>query len=100
MTMSLSVWVCLCVVILFSGHIQWYKKVSRLFQGRLTTVSRWFSVGFKGKRSEGNFREGSNVFQGCFKEVSREGVPRKFLGCFKEVSRVFQESFIGVSMEF
>ena len=72
------------------SNIVYFKKVSRVFQGRLKSVSGEFSAGFK------------FLFKGvqrCFEEVSRDN-PRKLLGCFKEVSMVCQGRLKGASMEF
>ena len=57
-----------------------FNEVSRKFQGSLKGVSRNIEECFKGvfrgfhgylKKIKGNFREGSNVFQGWFTKVSR-----------------------------
>ena len=70
-----------------------FKKVSRVFQGRLKSVLREFSLGFKCfcKKLKGDFREVSKVFQGSFKCVQRkflrmgQGSSKSVFGCAEQL---------------
>ena len=64
---------------------EYFKGVSRVFQGCYKSVSRMFQESFEGVSF-------SRVFSECFKDVTRV-----FQGCFKSVSRVYPEGFKDVS---